>query len=95
MFNSTARLIKNQGEKIMKLEKENGVLEIKNDGLNRQCLKLQGQVDDSINERIEDLMTVRDHLTRNDYNNPRAKIAIALEFVEDKIKELENANDIN
>jgi hypothetical protein len=87
MFNRTAEIIANQGERLMKLEG-------KNYNLNRRCLILQGQVDDSIDERINDLKTIASHLTRNDYGNPRAKIAIALEYIEDKIKELDNAENI-
>lgn len=90
MFRRTATIIKNQGERIMKLEDEKEMYRNGNINLNRRCLDLQGQLDDSIDERIEDLKTVASHLTRNDYNNPRAKIAIALEFIEDKIKELSN-----
>ena len=95
MFRSTATIIKNQGERLMKLEDEKQTLKDGNLYLNKKCLDLQGQLDDSIDERIEDLKTVANHLTRNDYNNPRAKIAIALEFVEAKIKELDNATNID
>jgi hypothetical protein len=83
-------IIANQGERLVKIESENDELKIKYDYANRQCLKLQGQVDDSIDERIQDLKTIASHLTRNDYGNPRAKIAIALEFIENKLKELDN-----
>jgi hypothetical protein len=88
-------IVTKQGERLVKLESEVETLKIKNEYANRKCLDLQGKLDDSIDERIEDLRKVVSHLTRNDYNNPRAKIAIALEFVEDKINELENADDIN
>lgn len=95
MFRSTATIIKNQGERLVKLEKENDTLKIKNDYTNRKCLDLQGKLDDSIDERIEDLKTIANHLTRNDYGNPKAKIAIALELIEEKIKELDNATNID
>ncbi len=95
MFNRTAKIIENQGEKLMKLDKENEILRIKNENKSRKCLELQGQLDDSIDERIEDLKTIASHLTRNDYGNPRAKIAIALEFIENKLKELDNATNID
>ena len=91
MFKNTlAKMVENQGERLINLEKENRNLKIEKAGLNRKCLDLQGQVDDCIDERIQDLKAIISHLTRNDYNNPRAKIAIALEYAEDKLKELSN-----
>ena len=84
-------IVKNQGERLVKLEDENETLKIRNDYANRKCIKLQSKID----ERIEDLNTIANHLTRNDYGNPRAKIAIALEFIENKIKELDNATNID
>ena len=83
-------VVATQGERLVKIEAENDELKIKNEYANRKCLDLQGQVDDLTDERIEELKTIASHLTRNDYGNPRAKIAIALEFIENKLKELSN-----
>lgn len=88
MFNKTAEIIANQGERLMKLEGENY-------NLNRRCLILQGQIDDCKEERTHDLKMIAQHLTRNDYGNPRAKIAISLEYIENKLKELDNADNID
>lgn len=85
-----AKIIERQGERLVKLENERDDLRERSLYTNKKCLNLQGQLDDSIDERLEDLKTIESHLTRNDYGNPQAKIAIALEFVEAKIKELSN-----
>ncbi len=90
-----SEIVINQGERLLKFEKENDELKIKNDNLNRQCLKLQGKVDDLTDEMIQDLKTIIGHLTRNDYGNPNAKIGIIIEFAENKIKELDNAVNID
>ena len=88
-------IVINQGERLVILGKENYSLKVKIDRLNRKCLKLQGKVDDVTDERIQDLKTIIGHLTRNDYGNPNAKIGIAIEFIENKIKELDNAANID
>ena len=85
MLKSTlAKIVEKQGERLVKLENERDELRDRSIYTNKRCLNLQGQLDDSIDERLNDLKTIASHLTRNDYGNPKAKIAIALEYIEAK-----------
>ena len=67
-------IVTRKDEKIIKLEK-------KNDDAIRENIKLMGQINDIQDEILRILDNIEKNLTRNDYDNPRAKIAITLEYL--------------
>jgi len=101
MFNSTARLIKNQGEKIIELdqvkqnlEARNRELEKKNFDANRECLNLQGMLDDVQDEILNILNTLEGILTQNPYGKPEIVIAKAVAEIKYQKKIIEDDKNI-
>lgn len=101
MFNSTARLIKNQGEKIIELdqvkqnlEARNKELEKKNFDAHRECLNLQGMLDDVQDEILNILNTLEGILTQNPYGKPEIVIAKAVAEIKYQKKIIEDDKNI-
>ena len=74
-------VVKNQGERLVKLEKENEDLTVKNYKLNKEKLDLIGDIDDMQEDILYILTKIENTLTCNSYGKPEVKIEKALETI--------------
>lgn len=110
MFGKDAKLIRNQGEKIIELdnykkelEKENKDLSKKVFEANCECLKWIGALEDAQEEFLNILENLEKILTTNNYGRPDIVISKAIAEIkyqkqiieEDKKIESDNDNDID
>ena len=99
-----ARIVRKQGEKIIKLEKakkelknKNEQLEWKNFNTNREYLSLMGILDNAQEEFLNILNNIEEILASNNYGQAEIKIRKALEEIRKQkditIKDLEINNE--
>lgn len=100
MFNRTKTIIR-QGEKIIQLEeakesleKSNKQLTKKNFDAHRECLNLQGMLDDVQDEILNILNTLEGILTQNPYGKPEIVIAKAVAEIKYQKKIIEDDKNI-
>lgn len=103
MFRRTAEIIKNQGEKIIELDRAKTLLKITNEQLEkenkelkdkvfnakRENLSLIGQVDDAEGNTLLILDYIQYILERNNYNNEEMQRRNTLEYIKDMKSNIE------